>query len=133
MEFKTRIAGIVIQDEKILMLQGHGLKDLWTPGGKIDEGETDEECLKRELKEEIGVELTSSKFFKEYTSDSFYHPGRIINSRIYIININGEIKTDAEIDSYVWLTKQDFETKKYSMIPNHRDKLIPDLIKAGIW
>ena len=47
---KTRIAGIIIKDGKLLLVKGKGYEELWTPGGKIDENETDEECLKRELK-----------------------------------------------------------------------------------
>ena len=45
---KVRILGIIIKDRKLLMLKGRGYKELWTPGGKMEVGETDEECLKRE-------------------------------------------------------------------------------------
>ena len=63
---KIRIAGIIIKENKLLLLKGRGHKHLWTPGGKLEKGETDKECLKRELKEEIGVDLIEAKFFKEY-------------------------------------------------------------------
>lgn len=35
-------------------------------GGHIEEGESPEEALKREIKEELGIELNNYKFFKEY-------------------------------------------------------------------
>ena len=89
MKSKTRIAGIIIQDGKILMLKGKGYKELWTPGGKLEERESDEECLKRELEEEIGVHLINSKFFKEYPGKSFYNPELIYNNRVYIATIEG--------------------------------------------
>lgn len=89
----TRIAGIIIKDGKMLMLLGRGHKELWTPGGKIEPGESDQECLKRELKEEIGVNLLSCKFFKEYSNKSFYHPERMTIDRVYIAEIEGEIKS----------------------------------------
>ncbi len=133
METKTRIAGIIIKDGKMLMLKGRGYLELWTPGGKVEENETDEECLKRELKEEIGVELLSAKFFKEYQNPGFYHPDQKKIERVYIVEVKGEPKPDAEIESIIWFTKNDFESKKFPMITNTQHALIPDLIKSNIW
>ena len=82
METLTRIAGIIIQEGKMLMLLGKGYKELWTPGGKIDGEESDEECLARELKEELGVELVEAKFFKEYKGKSFYNTTRTRIERV---------------------------------------------------
>jgi ADP-ribose pyrophosphatase YjhB (NUDIX family) len=64
METKTRIVAIIIKEGKLLMLKGKGYKELWTPGGKINPGENDKDCLRRELKEEIGAEFIDMKFFK---------------------------------------------------------------------
>lgn len=133
METRTRIAGIIIQDKKLLMLLGKGYKELWTPGGKVDGNENDEECLRRELKEELGVELLEFKFFKEYSNASFYNPLKKTIERAYIIKIQGEIKADSEIESIIWFTKEDFDNKKYPMITHTQEDLIPDLIKEGIW
>lgn len=133
MEQKTRIAGIIIQNGKILMLKGRGYEELWTPGGKIENGESDEDCLRRELKEEIGVDLIDLKFFENYPGMSFYNPEIIYNQKVYLATIRGGIKPDMEIESYVWLTKNDFEIKKYPMITITEEKIIPDLIKAKIW
>lgn len=133
METKTRIVAIIIKDGKLLMLKGKGYNELWTPGGKIEQGETDEDCLRRELAEEIGVKITGLKFFKEYSGKSFYHPNRITKQKIYIVSISGEIKPDAEIESYVWLTREDFVKKRFPMIPITEKKIIPDLIRQGIF
>ncbi len=128
---RTRIAGIIIKDDKLLLLKGKGYDYFWTPGGKISGEESDEECLKRELKEEMGVNLVSMKFFKEYDGVSFFNPNIKQKQVVYLIEIGGEIKPDAEIESFVWVSKEDYENKKYNTQTD--DNLIVDLIKENIW
>jgi len=129
---KTRVIGIVIKEGKLLMLKGRGYKELWTPGGKMEVGEIDEETLKRELKEELHVILKDCKFFKEYSGKSFYGDA-MVRERVYITTIAGEITPSAEIESHLWLSREDFESHKYPMIPITEKEIIPDLIKAKIF
>lgn len=53
--------GIIIKDGKILAAQRSEKMKLslkWEfPGGKLQEGETEEECLKREIREELNIEI----------------------------------------------------------------------------
>jgi len=62
-------AGIIERDGQILIAQrkkGSRLEYKWElPGGKLEEGETPEECLVRELREEFGVETRVKSFFGE--------------------------------------------------------------------
>ncbi len=130
---KTRIAAIIIQDGKILMLRWKGYDELRTPWGKIEEWESDETCLRRELHEEIGVELIELNFFKEYSSPAFYTPNKITKQKIYLTTISGQITPNAEIENFVRLNREDFENKKYPMIPIDRESLIPDLIEERLF
>lgn len=63
MPTKIVIAGIVVKDGKILVARrspGENLAGKWEfPGGKLELGETPEFCLKRELKEELGIDGTT--------------------------------------------------------------------------
>ncbi len=60
---KIRVACAIIENEgKVLCTQRNSYMSLplkWEfPGGKIEDGESPEDCLKRELIEEIGVEVS---------------------------------------------------------------------------
>jgi 8-oxo-dGTP diphosphatase len=132
-KIRIRIASVIIQNDKLLLLKGKGYEELWTPGGKIDNDETDEECLRRELKEEMGVNITDMKFYKEYPTTSFYNPDIKMIEKVYLVSINGEIKPDAEIESFVWYSRDDYDSKRYPMITHTEKELIPDLIRDNIW
>ena len=70
-------AAIIMKDNKIFATQrGYGeFKDWWEfPGGKIEEGETPEECLKREIKEELKADINIDKYLctVEYDYPNFH-------------------------------------------------------------
>lgn len=54
--------GIVEKDDQILMIHRLGKWDL--PKGKLDKGESIEECAVREVEEETGVKVNSKAFFR---------------------------------------------------------------------
>jgi 8-oxo-dGTP diphosphatase len=62
MSFIDVAAGLVFRQRKLLITQRHAeshLGGLWEfPGGKREPGETFEQCLVRELREELGIEVT---------------------------------------------------------------------------
>lgn len=61
------VAGIILNEKNQVLLQLRGKKaknerDLWKlPGGQIEYGETAKEALRREIKEELGVEINILK------------------------------------------------------------------------
>ena len=57
----TRYQGLIIQDDKILLIQhspiSTGLSYWVIPGGGLDGSETEAECVKREMREETNLEV----------------------------------------------------------------------------
>ena len=60
----TRVSVVVIQDNKILLVKHRkGNRQYWVlPGGRLEYGETFEECGTRELKEETGLDVEVQNF-----------------------------------------------------------------------
>jgi len=65
-------AGIIRKGQKILIAQRK--KDSWMepskwefPGGKVEPNETYEECLIREIQEELGITIVIDRFFMKTT------------------------------------------------------------------
>ena len=66
-------AALIFRDGKLLITQRHAsthLGGLWEfPGGKREPGETFEQCLVREIREELGVDIAVGKLFEEVAHD----------------------------------------------------------------
>ncbi len=62
---------LFIKDNKILLQDRRGISKYGEEyaffGGGIENGETRDEALKREIKEELSIEIKNFKFFKRYS------------------------------------------------------------------
>jgi 8-oxo-dGTP diphosphatase len=77
-------AGLVFRDGKLLITQRHAgahLGGLWEfPGGKREPGETFEQCLVRELREELGIEVEVGEVLESLTHD---YPGKSVHLKFF--------------------------------------------------
>jgi len=98
MRLIKKVALAYFKDGKMLQVRDNKQSSVfYTLGGKIEEGESDIECLKREVKEEIDCEIEegSIKFLKEFQDEA--HGGGILNVRLYEGELIGEPKPSSEI------------------------------------
>lgn len=81
-------AGLIFRNGKLLITQRHAdahLGGLWEfPGGKREGGETFEQCLVRELREELGVEVSVGDLFEAITHS---YPESTVDLRFFLCRL----------------------------------------------
>ena len=98
------VAAVIHKDGAYFATQrGYGeFEGMWEfPGGKIEPGESRESALKREIQEELGIDITVNKFLctTDYDYSSFH-----LTMHCYLCSIeSGEIEL-REHKSARWLT-----------------------------
>lgn len=97
------VAAVIKHDGKIFATQrGYGeFKDGWEfPGGKMEPGETPQEALKREIKEELDTEIEVGELIK--TVDTDYPTFHITMHVFWATVVSGELKL-LEHEAAKWL------------------------------
>lgn len=131
MEVYHKIAGIIIKDKKLLMVKKYDESHFIMPGGRVLEGETPEQTLRRELKEELDVELVSMKFFKTYEAPHFKEKNKIVRMDTYFVEIKGDPKPTSEINEIKWVDSN-YKKQGIKIASINQDFLIPELKKKGL-
>jgi 8-oxo-dGTP diphosphatase len=104
------VAAVIIKNDKILCVQRGDNKREYIafkyefPGGKIEDGETKEAALRREITEELNVDITISE---EFLTVNHTYPDFILIMHSFICTCaNTTIQLTEHID-YKWLDKSD--------------------------
>lgn len=111
-------AALIDLEGRVLLAQrpeGKSLAGLWEfPGGKVDQGETPELALIRELREELGIEVKQACLapfvFASHTYDDFH-----LLMPLYLIRRWGGDITAHEHKALKWVRPQDMG--QYPMPP----------------
>ena len=110
MKVIDKLAWIEIQNRKVLSTLSKGKDTYYIPGGKREEGESDETALIREIKEELSVELLphSLRYMETFQAPAHGHPeGVFVKMTCYQADYQGQLQAAAEIESYIWLDSSD--------------------------
>ena len=104
------VAAIIRREDKIFATQrGYGeWKDWWEfPGGKMEDGETPEEALVREIREELSAEISVDEFLctVEYDYPKFH-----LTMHCFWCHIESGSLTLKEHEAARWLSKEQFDS-----------------------
>jgi len=107
-------AALIFRDGRLLITQrrpGDHLGGLWEfPGGKIEPGETPEACLRRELQEELGIEVAVGDRFAEITHD---YPERRVDLQFFRCTITHGEPAHLQCADLAWVTRDELDRYKF--------------------
>lgn len=122
----NKLAWIEINNQSILFTKSYGKDKYYIPGGKIESGESDEQALCREIREELSVNLDKDTLRLVGVFEAHAHgnpPDTFVKMTCYMANYSGTLKANAEIEEIKWLKYSD--KNKSSEV----DQLIFDFLK----
>jgi len=114
------IRAIIVKSDEVLLVQ-RSEKDSWEPGkwefpgGKVDFGQDLNEALKREVREETGLNITIKEplyFWDEPAEKSTYSGRQFVN--LYFecsAPLNSKVKLSHEHDDYRWVKLGELKTE----------------------
>ena len=138
-KLNIRVAGIIIHNNKILTHRDINKDHYCLPGGRIEIGETSEQAIKREIKEELGKDVeiieyksTIENFFEfennKYHEIYFLYKIEFVNEEDKKINYTIHNVEGKQYLQYEWLELN--KINKYNILPICLKDIISD--KEGL-
>ena len=117
------ISRVIEMTPQILLIKRSGdpFKDCWAlPGGFVDEGEDPKDAIKRELREEIGIDIEKIFLYKPYGEKDRDPRGWCISIVYYgSISSDVEVKAGDDAKEYKWFTFEELEENKENIAFDH--------------
>jgi len=112
-QFVIRIRAVIVHDNKLLVMRMHTNEFYALPGGKMEFGESIQDCLKREIIEELGVEpqigklLFTNNFIENNNNQSVEFFFEVTNVKDYIDEKYLKGTHSFEFNDIYWAGKND--------------------------
>jgi mutator protein MutT len=107
-------AGLVFRGGKLLITQrkpGAHLGSLWEfPGGKREADETFEECLVRELAEELGIEAEIGSLVESLTH---HYPERSVHLKFFLCRWTRHEPRPIDCEALAWITREELDRYEF--------------------
>ena len=107
-------AALVFRDGRLLITQrrpGDHLGGLWEfPGGKLEPGETPEDGLRRELREELGIDVAVGERFADIEHE---YPGRRVRLEFFRCTITRGEPAPLGCAALAWVTRAELDRYEF--------------------
>jgi 8-oxo-dGTP diphosphatase len=102
-----KAAGIIIRDRKLLVEKSNNKEFFIAPGGSIEEGETPQQALVRELMEEFQIQVTEDdlEYFDTFSAPAAGQEEKQVVMEVFTVKkFTGEPTPDNEVEKIAWIT-----------------------------
>lgn len=133
------VRGVIIRNGKFLLIQ-RSKDDSWSPGmwefpgGKIDFGQDINDALKREVKEETGLDISVKEplFFWDQDIEVEKYKDKVLVNLYFVCEapLNGKVTLSEEHDDSMWLDFHALKQLKNSLA-SHTLEVIERLEASG--
>jgi 8-oxo-dGTP diphosphatase len=109
------VAAVVSRDGKYLVTQRRAtavLPNLWEfPGGKVEAGESDEDALKREIDERLGVDVSVGQMIS-YVGHPYEHYN--VDLYLYECRLLTENVSARGVQAFRWIASDEFDDYEFA-------------------
>jgi len=107
-------AALILHGGHLLITRRHAaahLGGLWEfPGGKREPGETFRQCLKREIHEELGIEISTGELFESVTHA---YPEKTVHLKFYVCRLLNGKPRPLGCDALKWVGKTELSDYEF--------------------
>ncbi len=93
---------VIIENGKVLLnreQKDYGISEWFFPGGQVEDGEDLRQACKREVREELGIEI---EIIKQLKTIELKHSGKSVRLVHFLAKRIGEIKPAENIAEWAW-------------------------------
>jgi len=103
-----------VRDRRLLQTRSTGKEVFYMAGGKIDAGETPDQALHREVREELGVAVLDHRHLGIFEAEAFGHdPGVRLHMTCFTGELDGEPRPSGEIAELRYFTVGEYASMRY--------------------
>jgi len=128
-----KAAAVILHDRKVVLTRAAGKDVFVPPGGKLEDSETQIEACIRELKEELGIDVTEAdlEYIDTYYAEAAGGSGKSLKMGVWLVQrYTGDISPQSEIEEVVEVGAQLPEGMEVGSIFQH--DIIPYLTQQNL-
>ena len=125
------VVGLVhVEAGRLLVVRSRNKKAFYLPGGKIEPGESPADALRREVREELGIELERPVVLKRYVAPAYGEgEGAMVDMTCFTARLQGTPRPTSEIAELTYVNRDEYRSHVETAPAIH--EVLADLVASG--